>query len=67
MPKNNKKKKKTKKKTDAPKKVAEGLHKTTVGTGEAPSVGLDSMSTQHAISEFPPPSLFPCCFSSSLV
>ncbi|KAI9201845.1 uncharacterized protein BJ171DRAFT_461933 [Polychytrium aggregatum] len=33
----------------APKKTTEGLHKTQVGTGEAPSFGLDTISTQHAL------------------
>ncbi|KAI8921257.1 hypothetical protein PhCBS80983_g02507 [Powellomyces hirtus] len=33
----------------APKKASEGLHKTTVGTGETPSYGLDTLGTQHAL------------------
>lgn len=33
----------------APKKTAEGLHKTTVGTGETPTYGLDTVLTQHAL------------------
>ncbi|KAI8823611.1 uncharacterized protein EV422DRAFT_362245 [Fimicolochytrium jonesii] len=33
----------------APKKTAEGLHKTTVGTGETPQYGLDTLQTQHAL------------------
>ncbi|KAJ3047929.1 hypothetical protein HK097_011033 [Rhizophlyctis rosea] len=33
----------------APKKVAEGLHKAQVGTGETPSYGLDTIQAQHAL------------------
>ncbi|KAL2912029.1 hypothetical protein HK105_208458 [Polyrhizophydium stewartii] len=33
----------------APKKSTEGLHKVQVGTGEAPSIGLETMSMQHAL------------------
>ncbi|KAJ3174510.1 hypothetical protein HDU87_007101 [Geranomyces variabilis] len=33
----------------APKKATEGLHKTSVGTGETPTYGLDTLGTQHAL------------------
>ncbi|KAJ3044545.1 hypothetical protein HDV00_001974 [Rhizophlyctis rosea] len=33
----------------APKKVAEGLQKVQVGTGETPTYGLDTVSAQHAL------------------
>ncbi|KAJ1551478.1 hypothetical protein HK096_010400, partial [Nowakowskiella sp. JEL0078] len=33
----------------SPKKASEGLHKTTVGTGETPQYGLNTVATQHAL------------------
>ncbi|RKO97923.1 hypothetical protein CXG81DRAFT_15942 [Caulochytrium protostelioides] len=39
----------------APKKTAEGLHKTHVGIGEAVSLGVDSVLVQHATHAPPKP------------
>ncbi len=49
----------------APKKTAEGLATVQKGTGEKPSVGLDTISTQQALSMFFVP--FISMFLASLI